>query len=863
MTATLSPSLSALDSPDYDPLTHLDAIFSHPSTLTRVTPTLSLLHTHESHLTTQITSLSTDQAQSHATCLSNLQTSRRELADLLFRVDDLRNKALTTQQTITAMTAEIKSLDTTKKNLAHSMTTLKRLQMLSTAFSQLRGVVVRGRQYGEAARLLGAVVQLEEHFRAFRSVDQIALLSKEVGILRGEVEEQVREDFELAWSREEVVAKQGVLREGCEVVEVLGVEARMRLVNWYVNAELRGYRGIFRGEGEAGGLDNVDRRYAWWRKMVKGWEEVWVNIFPVGWRVGEKLAESFAEGTREDYRGVLARMTRAGQGVDVGLLLSALQQTLEFEQGLERRFAGSDSRTSLDTTVSSDGQGVLGGQLISSVFEPYLGLWVDAQERELGSLLPQYKARPIKPPEEDFSSQMVVTSASELFNFYRLSLQQCAKLSTGQSLLDLSKVFAHFLDVYAQQVLLFYLSEKPTGGTPSRVPGIEDIICVLNTADYCYNTTQSLSDKIQSRIDEPLKESVDLSSQADAFMGIASASVRALVRVVEIALEPSWREMRNIGWSRIETAADKSSFMAPLQQAIRSKTASILDLIHKPQYSRSFADNLVELLASTYLSQIVLCRPISEGGAEQMLLDLHEMKSTLSSILPGDAPALYLKRLNTTFGRIEPLLKTLQVRPQPPEALVQAYLVHIADLSDANFRKILDLKGLTRRQETNQLIELYQMHKFSPRYKDSLTERSLLLTPLLLSNPTAVTATTAGAGVALQNLSALGNSAAQSLSTANLPANMKFDASGLGNAIMDRFSTPTIGTPQQTQSPPVNSAGMGNPMEGGDALSQQGGLNENLKNIGKFFRRDLGGLGLGGRFGQSSSTSPAPPEDRR
>jgi vacuolar protein sorting-associated protein 53 len=549
--------------------------------------------------------------------------------------------------------------------------------------------------------------------------------------------------------------------------------------------------------------------------------------------------------------------------VDVNLLLSALQQTLDFEQSLERRFSIAESRTSLDTTVSADGgQGVLGSHLISAVFEPYLGLWVDAQEKELANLLPQYRARPVRPPEEDFSSQMVVHSASELFNFYRLSLQQCAKLSTGQSLLDLSKVFARFLNLYAEQVLLSCLQEKPTGGTPSRIPSLEDIITVLNTADYCYNTTQSLSDKIQSRIDEPLKESVDLSSQADAFMGIASASVRALVRIVEVALEPSWREMRNIGWARIETAADKSSFMAPLQQAIRSKSASILDMIHKPQYSRAFADNLVELLSSTYLAQIVLCRPISEGGAEQMLLDLHEFRSTLSSILPGDPPpASFLKRVTNSFGRIEPLLKTLQVRPQPPEALVQAYLIHIADLSEANFRKILDIKGL-RRQEQTQLIELYQMHKFSPRYKDSLTEKSTLLTPLILANTnaTAASATTAGANVALQNLSALGNSAAQSLSTANLPANMKFDASGLGNAIMDRFSTPSIGTPMAAQSPPGGTAGMGNPMDGVDG---QGKLNENLKNIGKFFKRDLGGLGLGGRFGQGSkATSPAPPEDR-
>ena len=117
---------------------------------------------------------------------------------------------------------------------------------------------------------------------------------------------------------------------------------------------------------------------------------------------------------------------------------------------------------------------------------------------------------------------------------------------------------------------------------------------------------------------------------------------------------------------------------------------------------------------------------------------------------------------------------------------------------------------------------------------------------------------------ALQNLSALGNSAAASLSTANLPANMKFDASGFGNAIIDRFSSPHLGgsgTPRDgTQSPPTDSipAGSSNAGMGAGAAETGAKLNENLKNIGKFFRRDLGGFG--GRFAVKG-TSPAP-DDR-
>jgi vacuolar protein sorting-associated protein 53 len=247
----------------------------------------------------------------------------------------------------------------------------------------------------------------------------------------------------------------------------------------------------------------------------------------------------------------------------------------------------------------------------------------------------------------------------------------------------------------------------------------------------------------------------------------------------------------------------------------------------------------------------------------QMLLDTHAIRSALLQILPSP-PTAFTKRVHTSMSRVEPLLKTLQVHPQPPEALIQAYLVHIADLSDANFRKILDLKGIKNKNEQNHLVELYQMHKLSERYKSTVVEKSPLLTPLTISAAGPGSAAGVGAAAAVQGLGQLGAGAAASLSTANLPANMKFDPRGLGDAIMDRFASPSlggVGTPREgAQSPPNADGAFSNTASSlaGSGAEAGAKLNENLKNIGKFFRRDIGGFG--GRFG-AGSRSPAP-EDR-
>lgn len=236
----------------------------------------------------------------------------------------------------------------------------------------------------------------------------------------------------------------------------------------------------------------------------------------------------------------------------------------------------------------------------------------------------------------------------------------------------------------------------------------------------------------------------------------------------------------------------------------------------------------------------------SKANICQMLLDTYTLKTGLSSLLPAPAPASFVKRVNASFSKIETLLKTLQVQPSPPEALVQAYLIHIADRNNANFRKILDLKGIRSRQEQNQLVELFQVHRTSDRYASNLQQ----------SNPVLAAMQTTPALSSSSVSQGLGLGAAASISASNLPT--RFDPSMLGSALIsaakdgvDRFGTPSSGT-----NPSSSTGGVSTPPHSGTTGQGQGqggemssNLNENLKNIGKFFRRDLGGFG--GRFGGS------------
>lgn len=190
----------------------------------------------------------------------------------------------------------------------------------------------------------------------------------------------------------------------------------------------------------------------------------------------------------------------------------------------------------------------------------------------------------------------------------------------------------------------------------------------------------------------------------------------------------------------------------------------------------------------------------------EKLLGYHNASSSRDSYQP---PATYIKRVNQVMTRIDPLLKTLQVRPSPPEGLVQAYLIHIGDRSETNFKKILELKGV-RKQDQAHLLELFSLHRDVARTDKQLVESSPLVGPLLNAS-----------GLGSTGLGGIGNSA---LSGAAGPGG-RFDAASLGEKLLSaaRDASDRIGTPTATGAP-----------------GEKATINENLKNIGKFFRRDIG-----------------------
>ena len=135
------------------------------------------------------------------------------------------------------------------------------------------------------------------HFKSYRSVDQIAHLSRSIATVQTTLETQITTDFHNAFPSPPPTQIH-TLFESCLVLDVLGDEARDRLITWYCNSQLKEYRNVFRGNEEAGGLDNISRRYAWLRRILQNYDEEHVQIFPAHWKDNEALCQAFCDTTR-------------------------------------------------------------------------------------------------------------------------------------------------------------------------------------------------------------------------------------------------------------------------------------------------------------------------------------------------------------------------------------------------------------------------------------------------------------------------------------------------------------------------------------------------------------------------------------
>ncbi|KAJ7282965.1 Vps53-like protein [Mycena rebaudengoi] len=701
---------------DFDPSDMLNGFFPDEASLAHIGSVQSRLSETQSQLQREIDALQVE--LKHNQDPTRMHLIQEMISDLFGQMSRIREKATESEAVVRNITKDIQVLDLAKRNLILSMTTLKRLQMLVGAMTQLDDFV-KEKKYGEIAQTLAAVKQISASFKQYTSVQRISQVWQHIQELQGEIRNHLDRDFDAFYLQDpSKPVKPNVIADACLVVDVLGVDVRTQMIERYVSIELKEYRRIFRTSDEAGQLDNISRRFAWFRRLLQTHEVEQGRVFPADWKVGWYLLAKFSEMTRDDLAALLSKTT-----LTVKALLDNLQLTAEFESSMAKKWA-TPFQEMLNTTAASH---AAPPKKISTAFEPHMGVFVDAQDRALADMLAPHRKgqgtrsqRPSLDVDSDIPSDLdnknspvaVLPSSTELFYFYGQSLEQCAKLSTGQPLFDLTALHKKWLRIYAEDVLVAGL-KRPIShvrkSTESRfeVAELQQSSLIINTADYCQTTALELEEKIREKINDEFKAKITLQAERDQFVSVISAGIVVQVRELELACEPAFAAMSRSSWSTQKQVSGPSAYTADLVGAVEQVVETVKPLVEQKKYSRNFLDKACSLILGKFTNSLVKSRPLKEIGAEQLLIDLQTVKACLLK-MPGESltTTTYTRGLTKSTTRLETLLKVIVTPVDPPEGFILNYTLLIKDASFSNFQKILDLKG-TPKAEQNNLLDSF------------------------------------------------------------------------------------------------------------------------------------------------------------
>lgn len=123
---------------------------------------------------------------------------------------------------------------------------------------------------------------------------------------------------------------------------------------------------------------------------------------------------------------------------------------------------------------------------------------------------------------------------------------------------------------------------------------------------------------------------VSFTAEVEAFTVLTGTALISLVRGVENILDSALITMTKKSWYTTTTVGDQSEHITAIAQSLSSVIPNIRKQLTSPKFFKSFCDKFVESFLSKFLNTIsTRCKPISEVGAEQMLLDTHSLNNIL------------------------------------------------------------------------------------------------------------------------------------------------------------------------------------------------------------------------------------------
>ncbi|GBE62563.1 vacuolar sorting-associated 53 A-like protein, putative [Babesia ovata] len=574
--------------------------------------------------------------------------------DLIAQMAEIQIPTMRGEQSLKILTADIRALNHAKNNICNTITNLKRILMLSTMLESLRENA-KNRKYNEAAGLAVVVRELYQLVTPLREAPPVVRLLTACKTVTNNLKQQVTEDLEIMLAlgtAQKYMDTPLELEEVCKCADAIDEGIRQHIATKYAQYVTKSYETMFSTTFDLKTLDNINERFAWLRRTINEFDELYGTGVPEFWRIQATGAWAFFEACRSQ---VVAALTSSKEQLDANIILTSLLRCKEFEQELDYRLSNYD-----DTPRSVDRQAIefpeavpspppqtdapaneqrkpLKG-VLSRCFENHLGPWVANEEVQLDVLYQKIVSNG-----DDAIIMHVLRSAKELFSAISVRLKAVLAVSSEQTLFEMSMVFRRSIGKY-QVHLQDKLSKVEKHAPLQKV--FKQCGFITATCDYVTEMLEHLNDEIVEAIAPAYKERVHFNAEKEKINVTKSKAVKRLVD------------------ESCKFAPITPNVVAPLK-SLEERVVQVITLTvdHLPQAYLHYVTNKVTRGAMAHLKTTIFSlASVTEGYCQQLLLDSYSLQKLLLETvktLVDPLPLGYLEATSSEMDKLQTLIKVL------------------------------------------------------------------------------------------------------------------------------------------------------------------------------------------------------------
>lgn len=472
------------------------------------------------------------------------------------------------------------------------------------------------------------------------------------------------------------------------VIDALGIDFRRDLLERFAQLQLISYEKAFKFGTPFCGLDALDRRYTWFRLLLKEVDDRFSTIFPRRWVVPVHLFLEFSRRTQKhlsDYLTAQEAQFDHNENMKdyVNMLLLALKSLLSFEAEMKASFNQSIRGEDVDLmTVFPDLK-----SSIAEAFDPFLGPYVQleregledllqslARDEELAVQAPNSLEKVDDEHEREYFNAMPrgpFDSSRQMFEYIKNSLKRCSAFSTGITYLSLSREFRVCLHNYAESLKFRCPSPRMVKADGQAVydlsPEQEILMCrLICTGDYCVDTLPALETKMKEHVQLEFATEIDFSAQLNAFVDMIAYTQNLLVIGWMERLNPHLRTMRKMNWANVESVGDESRYVKDIFGVWNEAIVRARGQLASSSF-QSLCLKFVNVFGAALLETVWKLKRVSKTGAGQLLLDVNGLKSSLLNLprvrlndVQGESVVIskvYVQVVNAKINPVETILK--------------------------------------------------------------------------------------------------------------------------------------------------------------------------------------------------------------